>query len=231
MFDRCVSRAIQLARLSLLVCGSLLLFRAGELARTASATAAELPATIREEIIRSRVALAAEVRATRSELIVRADRIGHSADSRMDAIHREVAMLRESGTSELRALSNATSAELRATGASVRRLTDSYAALPGDFKHATSQIWDCEANPDCLENRYVTLGRAVEGASRAVEQSAPLIASSVERAAANSDRATAESAVLMKNLAGAFKPLPWWLRLPLQVAVPAAQLATPLVIR
>jgi hypothetical protein len=71
----------------------------------------------------------------------------------------------------------------------------------------------------------------LEQASRAVEQSAPRVALSVERAVANSDRTTAESAALMKNMSASFKPLPWWIRVPLQIAVPAAQLATPIAVR
>jgi chromosome segregation ATPase len=193
------------------------------------------PRWIRAELQVTREALLHELRQSRAELLNRADRIerrtvGQLEQARADLM-RESAAYRADGNRHLDRWAEMAAAELRQVTGSLDRLASAYAALPADFKYATAQIWDCQHNPDCLENRYVSLSRALERASREVELAAPRVAASLEQTAANSRQTTAHSAQFMRNLAESFKPLPRWVRIPLQIAAPAAQVALPFAVR
>ncbi len=193
------------------------------------------PAILREEVRLTRQEALTELRQTRAELFRRVDRLDREANRQLTAARQnvldEVKALRADTNRHLDRLGTMAEAGIGQTTGSVVRLADAYAGLPDDLKRATSQIWDCEANPDCLENRYVSLSRAMERASREVERSAPRIAASLEQTATNGVETTAQSKAVMKNLAEALKPLPRWIRIPLNLASPAAQVALPFVVR
>jgi hypothetical protein len=193
------------------------------------------PRWVRAELQITREALLHELRQSRAELLHRADRlerraVGQIAQARAEVV-RESALYRADANRHLDRWTEVAAGELRQMTASLDRLASAYAALPGDFKYATAQIWDCQSNPDCLENRYVSMSRAVERASREVERAAPRVAASLEQTAANSRQTTAHSAAFLRNLAESFKPLPRWVRIPLQIAAPAAQVALPFAVR
>ncbi|MFN0165602.1 MAG: hypothetical protein ACKV22_04150 [Bryobacteraceae bacterium] len=203
--------------------------------RDARRVVAAVPVILREEVRLTRHEVLAELRQTRIELLRRVDRLDREANRQLTAVRQdvvgEVKALRADGNRHLDRLEAIAESEIGRTTASIVRLSDAYASIPDDWKRSTSQIWDCEANPDCLENRYVSVSRAIERASREVERSAPRVAASLEQTAANGRETTAQSTAVMKNLAEALKPLPRWIRIPLTLAAPAAQVAMPFVVR
>ncbi len=166
----------------------------------------------------------AEVRATRTELLALVDRrIGETSVAAVDEIRQTRAEVVRRLDPPLAALTST---------------LDEYRAVPARVGHATSQIWDCEGNPDCLENRYVSVSRAIETASRAIATGAPRIASAGDRlaessirSADNTERLTVNADRFMVNLERASRPLPAWVRIPLSIAVPSAQIALPFVLR
>lgn len=110
-------------------------------------------------------------------------------------------------------------------------LISNYAEIPAQVKQAFRPYWDPKGNPAAwpvqataaLGAARATLGEASR-TMKVIRETAPALAE-------NSTRTSEETAHLMHNLAETFKPLPKYLRIPLAIAAPSAQVATPFILR
>lgn len=137
--------------------------------------------------------------------------VQRTADERLGSIQRDA-------VDQVSALRVDLTKELALTAETVRHQSEvlgmTYAGLPDRLAAATTQMWDCESNPDCLENRYVSVSRAVESAARAVDKHGAKIAAALEQTSQNSARTTEAGALLLNNAAAYFQPPPKWARSP-----------------
>lgn len=104
--------------------------------------------------------------------------------------------------------------EVSLTGGATRALLARYRRVPDEAAYATRQIWDCEGNPDCLENRYVSVSRAVEAASRSIQTTAPRMAVALESSALSAAQTTASTNLLITDARAWLAPPPRWTRHP-----------------
>lgn len=195
----------------------------------------QLPARVDRAIAREREVILEHLVTTEKRLDARLGSI--QADARRliraesDQTRREALAVADR---HLSTVSGALVANLHGITDSVNRLSVAYAVVPDRVAGQTSRIWDCEANPDCLENRYVSVSRAVEASARAISAQTPRVAAAIERGAAASERtaeaaalSTERTAKLVDNLERQTRPLPAPLGLALRVLAP---LATPVVL-
>lgn len=154
---------------------------------------------------------------------------------------RETSQLREQTLALINERTGSLDAQLVRSADAVVALTTSYAELPRSL-----QPWmDCRGNGACLPALAAgTMGaaRATLGewsrTSRLIREQTPeyldATRSSVVHASETSRNvavATQSLVGLLGNLQKATKPLPWWGNLGLKIAVPAATIATPFVLR
>lgn len=203
--------------------------------RRAVAAFETVPAVAFHEIRATREAAVAEIRATRAELSSKVDAV--RGDVRQTAgavtmlVDEHATRIEDMTQAEVRLTRTALVNEIMPVTHGATDLLAEYKAVPGRVAWATSQVWDCEGNPDCFENRWVSVSRAVERSARAVEVSLPQMAVSGERSAERTAVAMDETARFMRNMAEISKPLPRWLRVPLQVAGPTFPIWGPFVWR
>jgi hypothetical protein len=177
-----------------------LTFVTAQLLRTVDLVIAALPAQVDASIARESLLLRSEIRATREATERQIEKAVLGVLVRVDSAESvasfELERLRVETLAEVAALRQA----VEPVTVEAAALLAEYRKIPNDFKYATSQIWDCEANPDCLENRYVSVSRAVEGSARAVERTAPQIAENVDTTASNVERITRPDHIAVKTL-------------------------------
>lgn len=114
--------------------------------------------------------------------------------------------------------------------ADVGKITANASHTSGQIRDGADLLLDCEGNPQCFPNRIIGTDIAVERAAQAIERTARAVSDGVPpilavalKVGENSDKTAAETAGLMENLRLSTRPLPSWMRVGLQVMVPAAQ--------
>ena len=142
---------------------------------------ADLLGALREETqARQRVMVALPQLLERQVGALRADLLRESTATRAAAV-AEIRALTATADARLAAIQADADRHASVVTASTVQLLARYERVPGEMAWATSTIWDCESNPDCLENRYVSVSRAVESSARAIQSGVPRIVQSTER--------------------------------------------------
>lgn len=159
-----------------------------------------------DEIVLTRFALVAQISELRRAMLARVDRALMLTDRRLASIEKNA-------QTETAAMRKTVDTRLGEVTIPLQDLIAEYRAVPGDFKWATMQFWDCTSNPDCLENRWVSLSRAVEAAAietqkqaRPFGEAVTSVAQDSARTAANVERITRPDSwpVKMLKLIGPF---------------------------
>lgn len=214
-----------------------------------------LDATIEREALLLRKSVTEESRSWREMTDARLSSIEELLGRNSAQIIGEVRSGRVALMDEVRRLNDNTETlmaesrgELHGTAREVRRLlqtTERTAATIGEMPATIGgrlDYWtDCTAggaNAACWQVQLTgALGaaRATAGEAartgRAVREAMPEIVASVRDSAKNSSATTQATKQLMTNLSQSFKPLPRWVQIPLQIAVPSATVATPFLLR
>lgn len=177
-----------------------LTFVTAQLIRTVDHVIAALPFQVDAAVAREGAGLRSEVAAARQATERQVEAAVKGILVRVDSFESLTAFELERIRVETLAEVAAIRLTVEPVAGEASALLAEYRKIPGDFKYATSQIWDCEANPDCLENRYVSVSRAVEGSARAVERTAPQIAENVDATASNVERITRPDNIAVKTL-------------------------------
>ena len=212
-----------------LVCGVLLalfafIAEAITAMRTITSTIEELPLVVDKAIARESAAIRQDFKdaalSVSAEIGGRAER--QVAASR-ETLATEIRVSRTQLLDKVEPLFIRLDAELASTGSATRSLLARYERVPDDAAYATRQIWDCEGNPDCLENRYVSVSRAVEAASRTIQSTTPRMAVALERSAAATASSTEQTNLLIQDARTWIRPLPKrmqsrWVQVPTWVA-------------
>lgn len=191
------------------------------------------PVVLEGEMIRARADLVAEIRAARADLKGEVGAARRDVFRRVDSLARLVdehaGRIEGAAVAEIRATRTEVLDTVRPVAGEAQDLMAAYRRFPAVVGARLDPWTDCRGNGACWQAQFT----AVLGASRAtlgqVARSAPSIATSFERSAASTERATAATAAAMGNLAEISRPLPRWLRLPLQIMGPTAPLWVPFV--
>lgn len=214
-----------------------------------------LDATIEREASLLRKDAAEESRAWREMTDARLSSIEELLGRNSAQIIGEVKSGRIALLDEVRRLNNETIATIATTRVEVRDVSGSLREAIGSTQRNIDKLgqgaeetgrrldyWtDCTAggaNAACWQVQLTgALGaaRATAGEAartgRAVREAMPDIVASVRDSAKNSSATTQATKQLMTNLSQSFKPLPRWVQIPLQVAVPSATIATPFLLK
>lgn len=221
-----------LAMLLILLCvGVWALFETARTVQAIGATVQAVPALVDRhadkalaaavgEIRAARVDLKGEVGAARQGILQRVDKVAELVD-----VH--AAEIEAAAVNEIRATRADVMQTVRPVAGEFKGLVAAYGKLPADVGARLDPWTDCRGNGACWQAQFT----AVLGASRAtlgqVARSAPSIAASMERSALSTETATAATASAMNNLAELSRPLPRWMRVPLQIMGPSAPLWVP----
>jgi hypothetical protein len=117
---------------------------------------------------------------------------------------------------------------LKATANSITKIgnvADTTNQAIAQVNDALPMFLDCDHNPDCLFNRWVTVSRAIQTSARTFDEKFPHIVLAVERIGDNSDKTTEATAKFMGNLERSTRPFPKWVRIVAGIAPPVAQTA------
>lgn len=208
--------AVNLARIVALVCASVMCVSVVRLldalaseTKTREAVTKEIPGVLHREAELIRRDVRVELQATRTTLDGRLASIESTADARLSLIQADADRHAASVSGE------------------AAQLLARYRRVPDELAWATSTIWDCTSNPDCVENRYVSVSRAVEASAKSVQIALPKIVQSTERVSGAVEKTlpqlVEQSAGVAANLNRITKPR-WYDRL-LSGAITAGVLA------
>lgn len=176
------------------------------------------------ELRATRMELKGEVGETRREVLRRVDAIEGLVDAH--AIRIE-----DSAVGEIRAARADVMQAVRPVAGEAEDLIATYRRLPADVGARLGPWTDCKGNGACWQAQITAALGATRSAIGQVAMSAPRVAASVERSAAASEKATVATAAAMTNIAEVTKPLPRYLRIPLQIMGPTAPLWLPFAVR
>lgn len=138
---------------------------------------------------------------------------------RVDAVS-QIAQTRESAITQLDQLQARVDGQLTAANSSIAKV----AGLRDDIQPALSDV-NLLAGPigrnalGLIAAAKVTAGESAQMA-RQIRMATPEIIASSKRIADNSDRTTSSTAGVMKNVQELTRPLPRWIRVPLQIVAP-----------
>lgn len=179
---------------------------------------------LRAEVAALRVDLRGEVRATRSDVLRRVDGLELLVDD-------HATRLEMIASSEIQQTRRELFSELRPAVGEAVDLMATYRAVPARVGERLEPWTNCNGNGACWQAQFTAALGATRSAIGQVAQSAPRVAASVERSAVASERATAATAAAMSNIAEVTKPLPRYIRIPLQIMGPTAPLWLPFTVR
>lgn len=223
--------ACLVALLLLLCVGAWAVFETARVVQGIGATVQALPAIIDRhaeaavgEIRAARADVRAEVRATRREALHRIDSLERLVDAHAGRI--EGAAVAEIQSSRVELLD-----ALRPVTGEAVNLMAVYRELPASVGARLDPWTDCTGNGACWQAQFTATLGATRATLGQVARTAPAIAASMERSSASTEKATAATAAAMTNLAEISRPLPRWLRVPLQIMGPTAPLWVPLAWR
>lgn len=166
----------------------------------------------------------AEVSDTRSDLFRRADGLQALLNTHAERIEADT-------VTEIRQTRRELLAEARPAVAGAVGLLATYQALPSVVGARLDPWTECRGNGACWQAQITASLGATRSALGQVARSAPSVAASIERSAAASEKATTATAAAMGNIAEVTKPLPRYLRIPLQIMGPTAPLWLPFTVR
>lgn len=179
---------------------------------------------LRAEIAALRADLRGEIRTTRSDVLRRVDGLQLLVDD-------HAARLETAASTELQQTRRELLSELRPAVGEAVNLMATYRAVPATMGARLDPWTDCHGNGACWQAQFTAALGATRSAIGQVAHSAPRVAASVERSAVASERATAATAAAMSNIAEVTKPLPRYIRIPLQIMGPTAPLWLPFAVR
>lgn len=195
----------------------------------------QLPAIVQEEAAATREMIQMEIAAARNDMgeelaLLRLEvaRRGASIERLVDshALRIEDAVLVEIAHTRRALL-----AEARPVLHGATSLMAAYEAIPGTVGARLDPWTTCTGNGACWQAQATAALGATRATLGSIARSAPAIAASVERSAEASERATDATAKAMRNLEELSRPLPRWLRVPLQILGPTAPVYLPFLVR
>lgn len=188
------------------------------------AEAAAATDMLQEEIAAARNDARAELALLRLDVAHRGASIERLLDAHAlrieDAVLVEIAHTRRALLAETRPLLHGATS-----------LLATYEAIPGTVGERLDPWTDCKGNGACWQAQTTATLGAARHTLGSIARSAPAIAHSVERSAEASERATNATAKAMRNLEELSRPLPRWLRVPLQILGPTAPVYLPFLVR
>lgn len=207
------------------------LFQASQVLEATRGVVLLAPALIEGEFARTRAEAVAEVRALRTDLKGEVGAARRDVFRRVDVLERLVndhaGRIEGVAVAEIQATRAEVLDTVRPVAGEAQDLMAAYREVPAAVGARLDPWTQCAGNGACWQAQFT----AVLGASRAtlgqVARSAPSIAASMERSAVSTEQATAATAAAMNNLAELSRPIPRWLRVPLQVMGPTAPLWVP----
>lgn len=228
---RSLIAACLVALLALLCAGAWAVIETARVVQSIGAAVQTVPAVIDRhaealmgEVRAARADVRGEVRATRREALQRVDSLERLLDSHAERI--EGAAVTEIQTTRAEVLG----ALYPVTG-EAQALMATYRAIPATVGQRIDPWTDCHGNGACWQAQFTATLGATRATLGQVARTAPAIAASMERSSASTEKATAATAAAMTNLAEISRPLPRWLRVPLQIMGPTAPLWVPLAWR
>lgn len=211
-------------------------------ALTVRTTRAELAGTqvfLKAEFTDTRNALLEEMRYARVDLIRQIDAARGRLIAEIATARRDSTSLIDKHAAELTARADSQITELR--GDIVRGTTpvlrstvgllDTYQAIPGEVRQDLRPWLDCRGNGSCWPAQITATIGATRATLGQVARSAPKVATSLERSAEASERATDATARAMGNVAELTRPMPRWVRYPLQILGPTSPIWVPLIFK
>lgn len=166
----------------------------------------------------------AEVSDTRSALFGRADGLQALIDTHAARIEAEA-------VAEIRQTRRELLAEARPAVAGAVDLMAAYQAVPGVVGGRIDRWTQCTGNGNCWQSQITATLGATRATMGAVAKAAPGIAASMDRSADATARATSATADAMRNIAEVSRPLPRWVRVPLQILGPTTPMWLPFTVR
>lgn len=157
--------------------------------------------------------------------------LGHRADRVEALVDRHALRIEDSALVEISRTRGELLSEVRPVLRGSASLLATYEAIPAAVGSRLDPWTDCRGNGACWQAQTTATLGAARYTLGAVARSAPQIATSIEKSAEASERATEATAAAMRNLQELSRPLPRWLRVPLQILGPTAPLYLPFVTR
>jgi hypothetical protein len=209
-----------IARLAALMCAAALCMSGVRLldaleaeTRTREAVTRELPRVLHREAELIRRDLQGELEATRATLDGRLASIESTADARLASIQSEVVPL------------------AAGVAADASNAVREYQRIPAVIGARLDHWTNCVGNGNCWQSQVTATLGATRATMGAVAKAAPGIAGAMDRSAASTEKATSATADAMRNIAEVSRPLPRWVRVPLQILGPTTPIWLPFTIR
>jgi hypothetical protein len=198
----------------------------GRLAAAAGAAVDEMPVMLNSAIAvqgeEFRALMAGELSETRGAVLRRVDGLS-------DLIDRHAAAIEGSAVSEIQTTRRDLIAEIHPISGGAVDLLLAYQQVPAQVGARLDPWTDCHGNGACWQSQITATLGATRATFGQVAKAAPSVASSFERSALATEQTTAATAKAMNNLAELTRPLPRWLRVPMQVIGPTAPLWLPFI--
>jgi len=223
---------------ALRICGCILLAACSWLAvetalmmRETRATVAQLPAILTAESAATRAALVGEIAAGRKDIAVSLSHAGRAVSAQLDGLAVLIDSRAES--IQLAAVSEiqATRAELLPARDELIAMIAEYRAIPAAVGERFEPWTTCRGNGNCWQAQVTATLGAARTTLGAAAKAAPAVSASAERSAIATEAATAATAKAMTNIAELSKPIPRWLRIPLQLLGPTMPIWGPFMWR
>ncbi len=154
-----------------------------------------------------------ELAATREMIDGRLESITVTADNRLAAIQSDLVPMAASVAQE--------------TTLAIRE----YRRVPEEIGRRLEPWTDCTGNGNCWQSQITATLGATRATMGAVAKAAPGISAAMDRSASSTEKATSATAEAMKNIAEVSRPLPRWVRVPLQILGPTTPIWLPFTIK
>lgn len=202
---------------------------------TLAAAINQMPAIAKSEAAATREMLQAEIAAARVDVreqvaLLRLE-VAHRAASVERMVDAHALRIEDGVFVEIAHTRRALLNETRPVVDGATSLLETYESIPGAVGKRIGPWVNCTGNGACWQAQATGALGATRATLGAIARSAPAITESIERSAEASERATNATAKAMRNLEELSRPLPRWLRVPLQILGPTAPLYLPFVAR
>lgn len=195
----------------------------------------QIPGIMQTEASATREMLRGEIAAMRADVRLEVAAMRRDVASRGESLERmleyHALWLEDAALTEISHTRRALLAEVRPVLHGATSLLSTYEAIPATVGARLDPWTTCTGNGACWQAQATGALGAARATLGSIARSAPAIAASVERSAEASERATDATAKAMGNLEQLSRPLPRWLRIPLQILGPTAPIYLPFVVR
>lgn len=230
-----MSHAVNIARIAALlaavavgVAAARLLTALESETRARESVTRQLPEILHAEADLMRRDVVAQIAAVRGDIRAEVSATRQSLETLLDT---HAARIESEAVAEMRQTRRELLAETRPAVSGAVDLMAAYQAVPATVGARLEPWTECRGNGACWQSQITATLGATRATMGAVAKAAPGIAAAMDRSANSTEKATGATADAMRNIAEISRPLPRWVRVPLQILGPTTPLWLPFTMR